>query len=238
MRPHVLLLLALSGVFACPTRTTEPLEPDESTRAREAESARRAAAEAEAVRQREVEAAEGEDPRLDPVRCTGDSLDIEALTKAGVCTIPIGRARPLAGDDQLAIEVPRHLGVAPGQPLEFDLVLRNIGREPLDIDVVFPSLPLAPESTAWIGKGQPAGASPDPSCNLRAISTEPPPERITLPPGGELPVPCEWHANIRLIDPQSYVGSECPDFPALSKGNWRSVFRMGGRSVEVDIKVK
>ena len=44
------------------------------------------------------------------------------------------------------IEVPQRLKVAPGQPLEFDLVLRNVGREPIDLDLVFRQLlPLAPE---------------------------------------------------------------------------------------------
>jgi hypothetical protein len=119
------------------------------------------------------------------------------------------------------------------------LVLRNVGREPLDLDLVFRQLlPLAPGSTTWIGKGPAPAAGPDPSCTLQAISTEPPPERITLPASGELAVPCEWHANTRLVDPTSYVGSECPDFPELAPGEWRSTFRIAGRTIEVDIRVK
>ncbi len=186
--------------------------------------------------------AETGDPRLDPSRCTGDALDIEALVRAGVCSIPFDRARPLPSEDRLAIELPSRLKVAPGQKLEFDLVLRNRSREPLDLDLVFRDfLPLQPESTTRTG-GDASQLGPDPSCTLKAISTEPPPERITLPPGGELALPCEWFANTRLIDPRSYVGSECPDFPSLGKGDYRSGFRIGGaaggRVVEVDIKVR
>lgn len=182
--------------------------------------------------------AEG-DPRVDPQRCSGDSLDLEALIKSGACTIPPDLARPLPGPEQLAIEVPQRLKVAPGQPLEFDLVLRNVGATPLELDLVFRRLlPLAPESTQWKGKDPSPGPLPDTSCTLEPISTEPLPERITLPPGAELAVPCEWHANTRLVDPHSYVGSECPDFPELGVGDWRSVFRIAGRSIVVDIKVK
>ncbi|MFV8754050.1 hypothetical protein ACNOYE_26185 [Nannocystaceae bacterium ST9] len=221
MRLHVPLLLALGGLLACPQRSTEAPEDTD-----------------EGGGEREGETLDG-DPRVDPQRCTGDSLDIEELIKVGACTIPTDRARPLPDEDRLVIEVPQRLKVAPGKPLEFDLVLRNVGREPLDLDLVFRQLlPLAPESTIWIGEGEPEGARPDPSCTLHAISTEPPPERITLPAGAELPVPCEWHANTRLVDPSSYVGSECPDFAELGKGDWRSVFRIAGRSVTVDIKVK
>ncbi len=223
MRPHILPLLALSSLLACPQGASEP--PDDADQGEGPGN--------------EGESLEGGDPRLDPLRCTGDSLDIEELIKAGTCTISSDRARAMPGEDRLVIEVPQRLKVAPGQRLEFDLVLRNVGREPLDLDMVFRQLlPLAPESTTWIGKGEPEGPGPDPSCTLHALSTEPLPERITLPPGAELPVPCEWYANTRLIDPASYVGSECPDFPELAAGDWRSVFRIGGRTVEVDIKVK
>lgn len=187
---------------------------------------------------REREPIGDDDPRLDPVRCTGDSLDIEELIKIGVCTIPLDQAQPLPSAGPLVIEVPRRLEVSPGKPLEFDLVLRNVGRDPLDLDLVFRRLlPLAPETTTWVGKGRPKGESPDPSCTLRVLSTEPLPERITLPAGGELAVPCQWHANTRLVDPHSYVGSECPDFQNLAGGHWRSVFRLSGRLVEVDIEV-
>lgn len=223
MRLHVSLLLALGGLLACPQRPSDP--PDEADTA--------------GTEVREVEPIDEGDPRLDPQRCTGDSLDIEELIKTGACTIPLDRAQPLPDERSLVIEVPQRLKVAPGQPLEFDLVLRNVGSEPLDLDLVFRQLlPLAPESTTWIGKGDFQGSGPDPSCTLQAISTEPPPERITLPAGAELPIPCEWHANIRLVDPSSYVGSECPDFPELGKGDWRSLFRIAGRAVEVAIKVK
>ncbi|NJK33429.1 MAG: hypothetical protein HC927_14070, partial [Deltaproteobacteria bacterium] len=180
------------------------------------------------------------EPRLDPTRCTGDALDIEALVKAGVCTIPQNRAQPLPAEDQLAIELPGRLKVAPGEKLEFDIVLRNTGKQPLELDLVFRGfLPLNPESTTLV-KGN--GAAPDPWCTLQPMSTEPPPERITLPPGGELALPAVWFANMRLVDPGSYVGSECPDFPALDKGEYRSLYRIGGigggRSVEVGITVK
>jgi hypothetical protein len=223
VRSHVPLLLVLGGVLACPLGPSDPPEDGDAS----------------ANDGRERETFEGGDPRLDPQRCTGDALDIEELIKAGTCTIPLDRARPLPSEDRLVIEVPQRLKVAAGQPLEFDLVLRNVGREPLDLDLEFRRLlPLAPESTTWIGKGPAPDAGPDPSCTLRPISTEPPPERITLPANAELPVPCEWHANTRLVDPTSYVGSECPDFPQLAAGDWRSVFRIGGRTIEVDIKVK
>lgn len=216
------MLIALGGLLACPRPASEPPGPLEA----EGESSER-------------EPIEDEEPRLDASRCTGDSLDIEALIKTGACTIPLDHARPLPGADQLAIEVPPRLAVSPGQPLEFDLVLRNVGREPLELDLVFRQLlPLAPETTTWVGNDRPLGASPDPSCTLRVLSTEPLPERITLPAGGVLPLPCEWHANTRLVDPHSYVGSECPDFEELAGGSWRSVFRIGGRSVEVDITVE
>jgi hypothetical protein len=222
VRPHVALPIALGALLACPQGSSQP--PDE--------------ADMDAEEQHDGENLDG-DPRLDPQRCTGDALDIEELIKAGVCTVPVDRARPLPEDDRLVIEVPQRLKVAPGKPLEFDLVLRNVGREPIDLDLVFRQLlPLAPESTTWIGKGPPPQAVPDPSCTLRAMSTEPLPERITLPASAELPVPCEWHANTRLVDPSSYVGSECPDFPELAAGEWRSVFRIAGRTVEVDIRVK
>lgn len=218
--------LLLGGLLACPRRQVTP--PDPSGGADE-----------------QADGHEGDepppegDPRVDPQRCSGDSLDLEELIKSGACTIPPERARELPGPDQLAIEVPQRLKVAPGKPLEFDLVLRNVGGTPLELDLVFRQLlPLAPESTQWNGKAAAPGPLPDPSCTLEPISTEPPPERITLPPGAELAVPCEWHANTRLVDPGSYVGSECPSFPELGIGDWRSVFRIAGRSVVVDIKVK
>ena len=41
---------------------------------------------------------------------------------------------------------------------------------------------------------------------------------------------------------QSYVGSECPDFPVLAAGRYRSVFLLGGggaaREVSVEILVR
>ena len=87
------------------------------------------------------------------------------------------------------------------------------------------------------------GSELDQSCTLQAISTEPPPERINLPPKGELELPCQWFANTRLVDPKSYVGSECTDFPALAPGRYRSVFVISGgrgssREVSVEIVVK
>ena len=100
-------------------------------------------------------------------------------------------------------------------------------------------LPLAPEHTERVGQGP----GPDDTCTLQAISTEPPPERVTLPPKGELAIPCDWYANTRLVDPRSYVGSECPDFPPLPAGRYRSVFMIGGgagttRSLDVEIEVR
>lgn len=218
--------LLLGGLLACPRQHVAPPDPSggaELTRGDEGE----------------VEPPSEGDPRVDPQRCSGDSLDIEALIESGACTIPLDRARPLPDRDLLAIEIPQRLKVAPGQPLDFDLVLRNVGSAPLELDLVFRQhLPLAPESTQWNGKEPPQGPLPDPSCKLEPISTEPLPERITLPPGAELALPCKWYANTRLVDPRSYVASECPDFPELGVGDWRSVFRIGGRAVEVDIKVK
>jgi hypothetical protein len=179
------------------------------------------------------------DLRVDPSRCSGDGLDLAALVAAGLCTIPAAEATPLPSPDLLIVEAPSKLSVAPGERLEFDLVLRNASTAELTVDLRFRRfLPLAPESTVRLDEGP----APDDRCTLRAISTEPPPERINLPPGGELAIPCEWHANTRLVDPESYVGSECPDFPELAPGRYRSVFRISGgggtqREVTVDIEV-
>jgi hypothetical protein len=177
------------------------------------------------------------DPRLDPSRCTGAELDLGALVDAGVCTISLADAAPLPAPEQLEIELPNKIRVEPGGRLDFDLVLRNVGDEELTLDLAFRRfLPLAPERTEQLEKGGPL----DQSCTLQAISTEPPPERINLPPKGELAIPCQWFANTRLVDPQSYVGSECPDFPALANGRYRSVFVIyggGGSSREVSVEI-
>jgi hypothetical protein len=180
------------------------------------------------------------DPRVDPSRCAGGELDLRALVDAGVCTIDLADADPLPGPELLAIEVPNKLRIEPGGRLDFELLLRNVGDRELTIDLAFRRfLPLAPEQTERLDKG----SELDQSCTLQAISTEPPPERISLPPNGELAVPCQWFANTRLTDPGSYVGSECPDFPALAAGRYRSVFVLGGgggasREISVEIVVR
>jgi hypothetical protein len=174
---------------------------------------------------------------VDPSRCAGDALDLVAIVRAGSCTIPAAEA--VALPEGLVIEAPRSLAVLPGERLEFELMVRNLGTEPLVLDLRFRRfLPLGPEHTVRLADGP----GPDESCTLRAISTEPPPERITLPAGAVLAIPCEWHANARLVDPHSYVGSECADFPGLAPGRYRSVFRIDGgagsrREVTVEIDV-
>jgi hypothetical protein len=179
------------------------------------------------------------DPRVDPTRCSGDDLDLRAIVDAGVCTIDLADADPLPGPELLAIDLPNKLRVEPGGRLEFELELRNVSDHELTLDLALTRfLPLAPERTERLDKG----SEPDQSCTLQAISTEPPPERISLPPKGVLAIPCEWFANTRLVDPASYVGSECPDFPALEAGRYRSVFVVSGggarREVNVEIVVK
>lgn len=179
------------------------------------------------------------DPRVDPSRCSGDELDLRAIVDAGVCTIDLADAGPLPGLELLAIDSPNKLRVEPGGRLEFELELRNVSDQELTLDLALTRfLPLAPERTERLDKG----SEPDQSCTLQAISTEPPPERISLPPKGVLAIPCEWFANTRLVDPASYVGSECPDFPALEVGRYRSVFVVSGggsrREVSVEIVVK
>ncbi len=180
------------------------------------------------------------DPRVDPVRCSGDGIELTRLVGTGLCTIAVADAIALPGPEQLEIITPSRLVVVPGDRLEFELILRNRGAEPLDVDLRLRQfLPLGPETTVRID-GEPG---PDPSCTLSPMSTDPPPERISLPPDGELAVPCEWYANTRLVDPRSYVGSECPDFPALAAGRYRSRFRINGgagtlRDVAVEIEVR
>lgn len=180
------------------------------------------------------------DPRVDPSRCVGTELDLRAIVDAGVCTIGLADAGPLPSLDQLVLEPPSKLRVEPGGRLEFGIVLRNVSDEELTLDLALTHfLPLAPERTERLDKG----SEPDRSCTLQAMSTEPPPERISLPPKGVLAIPCEWFANTRLVDPQSYVGSECPDFPPLAVGKYRSVFVIAGgggsrREVSIDIAVK
>jgi hypothetical protein len=180
------------------------------------------------------------DPRLDPTRCSGGDLDLRTLAEAGVCTIDLAKAGPLPGPEQLVIEVPDKLRVEPGGRLDFELLLRNVSGDALTLDLAFRGfLPLAPERTEPLEKG----SVPDPSCILHALSTEPPAERIDLPVKGEIAIPCAWFANTRLIDPSSYVGVECPDFPALAPGRYRSVFVLGGgggssREVSVEIVVR
>jgi hypothetical protein len=188
----------------------------------------------------EGERADDGDPRVDPSRCTGGELDLRAIIDAGVCSIGTADAGELPGPDELEVDVPNKLRVEPGGRLDFEVVLRNVADRELTLDLSFRRfLPLAPERTERVDKGN----DPDPSCTLQAISTEPPPERITLPAKGELAIPCQWFANTRLVDPQSYVGSECPDFPALAAGRYRSVFVLGGgagttREVSVEIVVR
>lgn len=179
------------------------------------------------------------DPRLDPSRCRGTELDLRAVVEAGVCTIDMAAAQPLPGADELEIAVPNKLQVEPGGRLDFELVLRNVSERELTLDLSFPRfLPLAPARTEAIEKG----SEIDPTCTLQPISIEPPAERINLPVKGEIAVPCQWFANTRLVDPQSYVGSECPNFPALELGRYRSVFVLGSggatREVSVEIEVR
>lgn len=180
------------------------------------------------------------DPRVDPSRCIGSELDLRAIIDAGVCMIGLADAGPLPAPELLVIEAPNKLRVQPGERLDFELELRNVGDEELTLDLALARfLPLAPEQTERLDKG----SEPDQSCTLQAISTEPPPERISLPPKGVLAIPCQWFANTRLVDPESYVGSECPDFPALAAGKYRSVFVISGgggsrREVSVEIAVK
>jgi hypothetical protein len=210
------LALALVGT-GCPKPTIEP-EPDPGSIG-------------------EPERTDDADPRVDPSRCVGAELDLRALVDAGVCTIGLADAGPLPGPEQLAIEQPNKLKIEPGGRLDFELLLRNVSDEELTLDLAFRRfLPLAPEQTERLDKG----SELDQSCTLQAISTEPPPERISLPPKGELAIPCQWFANTRLVDPNSYVGSECPDFPALAQGRYRSVFVIsggGGSSREVSVEI-
>jgi hypothetical protein len=175
------------------------------------------------------------DPRNDPSRCSGDGLDLATLVNSGLCTIPDADATALPSLELLELVAPSKLVVAPGERLEFALLLRNDSSKPLDVDLQFRGfLPLGPESTEAIN-GQ---SAPDRGCTLQAISTEPPPERVTLPPAAELAIPCEWFANTRLVDPRSYVGSECPDFPKLAPGRYRSIFRVtGGAGSQRDVAV-
>jgi hypothetical protein len=179
------------------------------------------------------------DPRVDPSRCVGAELDLRALVDAGVCTIALADAGPLPDPERLAIEAPNKLRAEPGGRLDFELVLRNVGDDELTLDLSFRGfLPLSPERTERLDRG----SEVDQSCTLRAI-TELLPERINLPPKGELAIPCQWFANTRLVDPKSYVGSECPDFPALAAGRYRSVYVISGgggssREVSVDIVVR
>jgi hypothetical protein len=213
------LALALLGI-GCPHPRADP-EPDPGLIA-------------------EPERTDDADPRVDPSRCVGADLDLRALVEAGVCTIGLADAGPLPGPEQLEIELPNKLKIEPGGRLDFELLLRNVSDEELTLDLAFRGfLPLAPERTERLDKG----SELDQSCTLQAISTEPPPVRINLPPKGELAIPCQWFANTRLVDPKSYVGSECPDFPALAQGRYRSVFIISGRGgssreVSVDIVVR
>lgn len=180
------------------------------------------------------------DPRVDPSRCIGTELDLRGIVDAGVCAIDPADAGPLPSPELLTIELPNKLRVEPGGRLDFELELRNVGGEELTLDLALTGfLPLAPARTERLDKG----SEPDQSCTLQAISTEPPPERISLPPKGVLTIPCEWFANTRLVDPESYVGSECPDFPALAAGKYRSVFVISGgggsrREISAEIAVK
>lgn len=237
----------LVGLLGCPRGPTDP--PDRASGPAEGASGRANGAsgpgpagadeqQADLVERAGARASET-DLRVDPSRCSGDGLDLAALVRTGLCTIPTAEARALP--EELVIEAPRGLEVAPGERLEFELILRNPGlTDALIVDLRFRHfLPLAPEGTVRLDEG----LGPDESCTLRAISTDPPPERISLPPGAELAIPCEWHANTRLVDPGSYVGSECVDFPALAPGRYRSVFRINGgvgsqRDVPVEFEVR
>src|SRR5690606_34328937 len=60
------------------------------------------------------------DLRVDPSRCSGDGLDLAALVRAGLCTIPAADARALP--EPLVLEAPRKLQVAPGERLDFELI--------------------------------------------------------------------------------------------------------------------
>ncbi|PRP93871.1 hypothetical protein ENSA7_79120 [Enhygromyxa salina] len=209
--------------IGCPRETVAPIEADP----------------AEPKLGRELVREPG-DPRVDPSRCTGDGLDLLALVGAGPCTIAASEAAPFPDPELLVVEAPRKLEVQAGQRLEFELLLRNLSKQDLVVDLAFHSfLPLAAERTQRVGQGP----GPDDACTLQAISTEPPPERVTLPPKGELAIPCDWYANTRLVDPNSYVGSECPDFPPLPAGHYRSVFTISGgagtaRTMDVEIQVR
>ncbi|KIG15067.1 hypothetical protein DB30_06099 [Enhygromyxa salina] len=219
---QVSLALATALLLGCPRTTTSALEPKPSVKTGR-----------ELVR-------ESGDSRVDPSRCVGDGLDLLTLVGAGPCTITASEASPLPDPELLVVEAPRKLEVQAGQRLEFELLLRNQSKQELVIDLAFQSfLPLAAVRTVRLGKGP----GPDDACTLQAVSTEPPPERVTLPPRGELAIPCDWYANTRLVDPSSYVGSECPDFPPLPAGRYRSVFTIGGgagttRTMDVEIVVR
>jgi hypothetical protein len=223
LRPAV-LACALACSLGCPKSTTQSPEADDEARSPGHDDAGKH---------------EG-DPRDDPSRCSGEGLDLAALVGTGLCTIPVADATALPGPERLELIAPDKLVVAPGAKLEFALLLRNGSSEPLDVDLRFRHfLPLGPESTEAID----AKSVPDPSCTLQPMSTDPPPERFTLPPDAELAIPCEWFANTRLVDPNSYVGSECPDFPRLAPGRYRSIFRITGgagsqRDVAVEIEVR
>jgi hypothetical protein len=215
-------MCGLAGLLGCPQQPT--LDPTNRPRQREREQARKS---------------DG-DPRVDPARCSGDDLELAVLVGTGPCTIPVADAIALPSPERLELIAPEQLVVAPGERLEFALVLRNRSKHPLDVDLRFRRfLPLAPESTQTL-EGH---SVPDDSCTLRAMSTEPPPERFTLPPEAELAIPCELYANTRLVNPDSYVASECPDFPELAPGRYRSVFQINGasgsqREVVVEIEVR
>jgi hypothetical protein len=188
-----------------------------------------------------------QDPRVDPSRCSGDELDLLALVGSGLCTIPVGLAQALPGPEQLELRTPARLRVAPGARLEFELVLVNHGSDPLDVDLRLRQfLPLGPKRTLRLvdARGHAGGTGAlATDCTLRAMSTEPPPERITVPAHAELAIPAEWYANTRLVDPLSYVGSECPDFPPLAEGRYQSVFVVHGgagsmleATVEIEVR--
>ena len=183
------------------------------------------------------------DPRVDPSRCSGEELDLVGLIGTGLCNVPDELARPLT-PEQLQLQAPARLRVSPGERLEFALTLVNPGSEAVDVDLRFGQfLPLAPEDTVRVGSEAAGNGTPATGCTLQAMSTEPPPERITLPPGAELAIPAQWYANTRLVDPLSYVGSECPDFPPLARGRYRSRFVVPGAAgstlaVDVEIEVR
>jgi hypothetical protein len=184
-----------------------------------------------------------QDPRVDPSRCGGDELDLLALIGSDLCTVPIALAQPLPGPEQLELRAPTRLQVAPGGHLEFELELVNRRPQPLDVDLRLRQfLPLGPENTVQLGdrRGDRARAVAT-DCTLRPMSTEAPPERITVPAHGELAIPAQWYANTRLVDPLSYVGSECPDFPPLPEGRYQSVFVVhggAGSMIEVAVEIE